>query len=79
MARQRVQIAPTVHVYEETFATATTLTYQSYFKETLAIIVTGKKATATALLFTWSRSGNTITITASGSSSEVISIMEIGR
>lgn len=79
MARKQSQIAPTVHVYEETFGASDTLTFQSYFGETHGMWITAKKATATALLFAWSRSGNTITIKASGSSSETISILENGR
>ena len=69
---------PNMHVHELTFSAGTTITFASKFRVTKACFVTGKKATATALLFTWSRSGDTVTITASGSSSEVISVLEIG-
>lgn len=69
---------PNMHVHELTFSAGTTITFASKFRVTKACLVTGAKATATANLYTWSRSGDTVTITSSASTSETVSVLEIG-
>ena len=80
MGKQTIQVGSmTVHVYEETFSTSDTLTYTTQFDTLVGIALTVKKATASALILSWSVSGKIVTITASASSSETITIVEFGR